>query len=346
MNLLHKIGIGIGALMLGGVTPIPDGYMTPLFQSSDDCSAIQARISDPLTFERENAWLGATIIAELEKQDAYKWQLCGENPTGSVYMTAFRSKDGSIVYDSTTATTYQKLKSPDGNRFNPTKLETTTVLGALIPRAEAAIALDTSLAQQVTTATSLTYSYTTTGTNPITFIGTTGGTANDFTSLTYNSVASSDAGSTVGTDGFYSNLRYVYGVTGAQNVVVTFGSSQTIVSMTSSFTGATQGAAEVTNTNTGASGTSSTCTVTTTTANDWIVGYARSIGGSMTAGTATTIRVAGGDSRGLLDSNGARAAGSNSLITDFVDGGWETICAGIAPVASAVATQEDIIIFE
>mgnify|MGYP001597421519 CR=1 FL=1 len=185
-----------------------------------------------------------------------------------------------------------------------------------------AIAVDTqTTGGQTTTANSLTWSHTCTGSDLNLIIGLTNG-ANDTTGVTYAAAAATqDAHSAIpaGTEGA-DIWRKTAPATGANNVVLSrTGTTSRMTGVAASYTGSKQtGQPDAATTNTATSVTSITTSVTVVATNSWLVGSYDNNAEVPTAGANTTIRQAGSDASGLADSNAAVAAGSRSLIINTV----------------------------
>lgn len=182
-----------------------------------------------------------------------------------------------------------------------------------------AIAFDnSSSALETNTGTSLTYSYTVTGSNmfmTVAVVVQSGHTA----TVTYNAVsmtATSDSPVTVSGDSYTSYLFYLFApATGAHNVVVTPDSSSEIYSRASSYSGVLSVALDAHGTSNTVLGTSLAVTLATTQDNCWIIGTERSGGsGTISAGANTTFRGGTSHVADLADTNAAQTpAGSYSL---------------------------------
>lgn len=203
-----------------------------------------------------------------------------------------------------------------------------------------AIAYDTSVTQQTSdgSGSTLTFSFTTTGTNRYLLVGclNTGYPTVTMTSVTYGGVAMTqiglvDVGNVSGTQ-----VEYLYGLanpaSGANNIVLTASGTCTIAAVAASYTGAQQTTAlEASGTATGASGTG-TKSITTITNNAWLVGHARGQSNA-SASTSTTFRPADNAGLAMMDSNADKTpAGSYSLnFTTSGNNNWGILVASIAP---------------
>lgn len=193
-----------------------------------------------------------------------------------------------------------------------------------------AIAFDNSIGQQTNAGTSsLTYTYTTSGTNRYLFVGAIIQSSQTISGITYAGVSMTQITS-IPNDGVSANeTAYLFGLAnptnGANNVVITGSGNATIASCASSYTGAQQtNSAEASNTATGNSGTA-TVSVTTITDNDWLVNFFRAQF-SGTAGSNTTIRSAA-SSFNMTDSNGVQTPpGSFSQTVTGGSNSWSMQC--------------------
>lgn len=201
-----------------------------------------------------------------------------------------------------------------------------------------AIAFDAITGVQLTTGTSLTYSHTCTGSDRILFVSANNNTASDYvTGITYNGVSMTKIGASLqGGSTRYTNLYYLVApATGANNVVISCSGSTYIEAYTVSYTGVHQSSPIDTNrTDTGSSVTSLTCTLTTTADQCWLI-TAGSYGAGTLSGGASTYARNVSFSYGILDSNGARSIGSNSLIINSSSSNAGFITAAFKPTANA-----------
>lgn len=206
-----------------------------------------------------------------------------------------------------------------------------------------AIALDTSTyGSFVNPGTSLTWSHTVTGSNPVLLIGAIGdGTFDDLTSIAFNGVTSAIVQKGQGTADRWMYL-YVLAApaTGAHNIVIT-GGNHYWTGFATSYTGVDQStpidsSAVVTT----AGATSITTSTTVVASNCWLAGGGRSAGANVTAGTGTTNRAQETDfhSGGMYDSNGTVGTGSQSLQITWTGSSPGTfIVASLAPSGGAAA---------
>ncbi len=197
-----------------------------------------------------------------------------------------------------------------------------------------AIALDTSDTNRrlVNPGTSLTYSYTCTGSNLLLLTSMLESSATtQISSMTYNLVACTVVNS-ISTDSGANTQSSWYLLspsTGANNVVVSLNSSITMQGHSTSYTGVSQSGFPDAQTTASVSGvTTQTMTLTTIATNCWMYAYQRNGSDLGTAGSGTTMRNPASTSASAIDdSNGALAAGSNSLVHNWTNpaGGWANI---------------------
>jgi hypothetical protein len=248
---------------------------------------------------------------------------------------------------------YSKLGEKDGEQLNPKKADT-SLLYLLTPASQAAIAFDASTDLTQTTATSLTYAHTITGSNPVVVTGTRV-CSSTVSGITWNGVAMS-AGATnsaAGGTGCEDTIYYLKApTTGTHNTVVSVNASSDIAAATWSYTGADQTSpAGGSNTVDVSSANSVTLNITTTCDNAWLTAYGDNAGGGYSPAAGTTRRnpLAGGNAKFGVDSNGAKTpTGSYSLgLTSAGAQAWSLVGMAVCPVAAAVAVPiQGIINFE
>lgn len=205
-----------------------------------------------------------------------------------------------------------------------------------IPTAYAAIAFDATATGGPTTATSITFSHTTTGSNR--GLGVGAFTLNDtITGITYNAVGMTFQNKTtypgagrIGATEYYLNAP----ATGANNVVVSASGSVQIIGHSSSYTGVLQTGQPETLGNGSGTGTSHTCAITTVTAQDWMIISDANAAGTVGAGASTNVRQTDANGTGYGD-GGPFASGSNTLTFTTGSASWATVCMSIAPAAVA-----------
>lgn len=208
-----------------------------------------------------------------------------------------------------------------------------------------AIAFDAAVDGGLTlSGTSLTWSHTVTGSNPILFVGVFGDlvsgdpTCGLITGVTYNGVSLTQipTNSPVFTPSDRCGyLFYLAGpATGTHDVVVSGFVLMVIAGVSASYTGAKQtGIPDSSAQNTATSANDITTTTTVVAANSWTILYERNTFGAATAGTGSTQRVSSANGIGLFDSNGPLAAGAQSQQVQTVGHtpNWGTIMASFAP---------------
>lgn len=183
------------------------------------------------------------------------------------------------------------------------------------------IAFDATGNGGTSSATSLTWSHTCTGSNRILFVapqGLVSGTDN-ITSMTYAGAAMTKIAQVqIPTDRLLTLWYLIAPATGANNVVINF-TGNFMTGLSSSYTGASQtGVPDASNTGS-TTGTSLTVAVTTVANNCWLVGNLGNSSSTAVAGTNTFGRlIPPGQGNGFFDSNAAQTpAGSHSLQTTF-----------------------------
>lgn len=187
--------------------------------------------------------------------------------------------------------------------------------------ASVAIAFDNSLTTtQSLTGTSLSYSYTVgSGTNRLLLVGVTAALVTP--TVTYNSVSMTLVASQVYNFGGQSGYLYalVAPATGSNTVLITVGTSTAIVSTAVSYTGVNQSTTpDASSTSFSNSASSVTQTLTTVANNCWTILFVRTSGGTIAAGTSTTLRNSGTTVINFLDSNAPiTPPGSTSLQATF-----------------------------
>lgn len=210
-----------------------------------------------------------------------------------------------------------------------------------------AITFDTSDVSRrlVNPGTSLTYSYTCTGSNRLLFCSCLVSAAtNNITGVTYNGVSMGSAVNTIATDAG-ANTQVVYALlgpaTGANNVVVSISPSSTVQAHSTSYAGVSQSGFPDAQTTASLSGTSQVMTLTTVADNCWLYAYHRSdTTNPGAAGTNTTVRNGATSASTVCDTNSAQTpAGSKSMTLTYSGGsGWANIVS-FAPVSAATANS-------
>lgn len=194
------------------------------------------------------------------------------------------------------------------------------------------IAFDNQTAFTSAAATSVTLAHTVTGVQPI-ILGGVLCAANDITTCTYNGVGMTllDNLGLVGDAGGWTNLALFYLInpaTGANNLVASHTGAASIAVRGLSFTGVRQVAAAINahgTTGPLAGVTTMSPTLTVTGAGAWLVTWARNDQAGFSAGAGTTLRGASSSIQ-FADSNGIVAAGSQSLVMNWVGAGNAGAC--------------------
>ena len=189
--------------------------------------------------------------------------------------------------------------------------------------------------------TSLTFSYTVgTGSDRILFVGVESNVA--ISGVTYAGTAMTLIDSSQNGTDLTAYLFYLIAPsTGANNVVISAGSSGVIGGHASSYKGAKQsGVPDSTAKNTVNNNATYSISTTTVADNSWVVGYAReSAGRLMTASAGTTMRAEVDDGHGkhMFDSGGAvTPAGVKTLGGTIANAAnWAGVVASFAPAVAA-----------
>lgn len=200
-----------------------------------------------------------------------------------------------------------------------------------------AIAFDAkSVSSLVTTANSITFAHTVTGTNPILYVGVFGDLNNDYvTGVTYNSVSMTLSGKQRETSGRWNYLfRLVGPSTGsAYNVVVTASSNMdAAMAVASSYTAAKQtGQPDATGGGVGGGPVAGvTGTVTVVTADCWTVGMFKNESGAATVSTGTA-RENNANGLAFIDSGALVAPGARTLATSAPSTEWSWVMESFLP---------------
>ena len=185
-------------------------------------------------------------------------------------------------------------------------------------------------------ATTLTYAHTCTGNNLILLVGVMIATASDKVSgVTYAGTAMTLINKVTVT-GHYSYLFYLLNpATGANNVVVTVTSAESMWSSAESLTGALQ-SGQPDSQATGTGTTSVTLSTTVVLANCWLVSTAESHAANLAASTGTTSRNLQNSTygEGIGDSNGTVGTGAQTMAWTGSDP-MAGVIASIAPFTVA-----------
>lgn len=280
-----------------------------------------------------------------------------EDGNGIISVGVFTSKDGQAVYTKIPDSQYAEMGKVNGSRNNPQKSELVSLLDSLKPKAvEAAIAFNSTSTSWVASASSLTYSHTTGGSDRAIVVHVFAfNSAATFSSMTYNGTTVTTLGSRVA-DVANSEVR-LHGIanptTGANNIVITYSASKQIWSSAVSYTGVDQTTPFPDTTVTGTvTGTSLSASITTTVDQSWLVLGGRSPSRLPTAGASTKILVwntSSPDATWMLDSNGGRSTGSNALNWSYSPSQTTyyvmSVIAPAAEVATGIAPGADSIIY-
>lgn len=178
-----------------------------------------------------------------------------------------------------------------------------------------AIARDANATIVSNTGSTPTWSHTCTGANLYLVVGMQVATGETVSGATYNGVSMTQLNTQAISGATFSNV-YLFGLsnpaTGAHNVIVTKSGSSYGYGGSLSYTGVS--GTDGDNATFNSSSTSNTTSITTTVQNDWLVGFAcMDPNATLSAGTGTSVVALIDVWAGLIDSNGARATGSNSL---------------------------------
>jgi len=210
------------------------------------------------------------------------------------------------------------------------------------------ILLDASASSNTTSASSLTYSHTCTGSNRILFVGVFSGGPGPgsvpCTGVTYAGVAMTKIDSNAPQANWDLSLWYLINpASGANNVIITLsGTTTTLYGDSVSYTGAKQsGVPDSSNKNT-ATATSVTQSTTTVANNCWVIGVSVTGASTIAASTGVTSRLDRDSASGSFnmgDSNGVKSpAGSYSM--SFTGGASDNIgiiMASFAPYGLTLA---------
>lgn len=203
-----------------------------------------------------------------------------------------------------------------------------------------AIAFDAATNSGNSSGTTKTFAHTCgSGANRILFVGCYGGSTDILTGITYGGVAMTFLEKqTVGFGDRYIYLYYLLNpASGANNVVISFSSSENCAADAVSYTGALQsGVPDAHNNWQDAFVTSISHSLTTVADNCWIVFLAKTNGaGNPTADTGLTVRGAG-NSMSIFDSNSAiTPAGSYTMgVSDGASAVWASLAVSFAPAVT------------
>jgi hypothetical protein len=196
----------------------------------------------------------------------------------------------------------------------------------LAPKAHAAIALDTSVngGLENSGTSTLSYSHTVTGTNPILFVGVFGAIGSDLvTGVTYNSTSMTLAGKAEIDGDRWVYLFYLVGpATGSHTVKITASANTPLDGQSASYTGVAQsGQPDAVSSSTIDNATSTTLSLTTIANNSWAFLLDKTNVDSPAAGAGSTQRQSA-NGMGIFDSNGpVTPAGVKSMTATDLGGG-------------------------
>lgn len=209
----------------------------------------------------------------------------------------------------------------------------------------AAIAFDSASKATATTASTVSWTHTTSGTNRILFVLTSSESATAPTSVTYNGVSMTKIFDINGVTN--QELWYLINPTsGANTVTITYSSSGTRkIGSASSYTGVKQtGQPEVQTTPTRNPSTASLSqTITTSSNNSWVVMGGFSSASNLAPGTATTQRGTTADTgggfyyTGLFDNNGPKTPAGNVTLEITMTAG-NVAAMGMVSIGESVDT--------
>ncbi len=204
-----------------------------------------------------------------------------------------------------------------------------------------AIAFDASASSNGSSVSSLTFSHTASGSSRMILVGVaTQSNSELITGVTYAGVSMTQINKQQATAAGWVYLYALQAPTlGANNVVISFSSADTMWSASVSYTGANQSVTmDATATQTAASGTSYTSSLATVADNCWHILFVRQFQDVISAGAGSTLRQAtSGGSMGIFDNNAAiTPPGTNNMtINDAGSGEWRVNTISLAPVISA-----------
>lgn len=185
-----------------------------------------------------------------------------------------------------------------------------------------------------------TVSHTTSGSNRVLFVEVRGSTTDVVTGATYNSVSMGLVGKThsgAGTNSWVYLFYLANPASGTHDIVVSGSTSDTVVVLGTSYTGASQGSLDNSTTAT-TSGTSLTTNITTVADNCWTILAAQSDNDGLTPGTGSNLVNSGvNTTTRTYDSNGViTPAGATSMDVSSNAGsnGIATVIASFAPAAA------------
>jgi hypothetical protein len=272
-------------------------------------------------------------------------QFADKDGDGYVSVKVSFNKKGGKVYEQTDETTYRNMGKKYGAVYNtPVKYTSSLAemaLEAMIPNAEAAIALDSAPGSipNCSPCTSLTWAHTVTGTNPALVVsGHTGIYAtNPITGITYAGNAMTSVGAQATGVNQWVVLYQITGTTGTNNIVISSSPSIALLGGAVSYTGVDQSSPVDVHGGSSLTSTNVVQSLTTSVDNAWLVG-AITANRALTPTASSTYR----DSccgNGLYDTNGPQTpAGSYSVGATQSDTTVSAIYAlALKPAAAGVA---------
>jgi hypothetical protein len=281
-----------------------------------------------------------------------------DDGNGVISVGVFTDYKGNDVYKQIPDSQYAQMGQKNGNVYNPEASELISIMEAITPTVDAAIAVDTTSEGFQSSGTSLTFAHTLTGSDTaivVSIFGYAGGDA--ISGATWNGSAMTQIGKRAADA---SGYQYLYGMatadTGTHNIVLSYGSTVQIFATAASYTGVSQSAPfpDTANANS-ASASSFSPTVTTSVDQSWVIVGGRSPSKGPTAGANTIKRKwnsTSGDAAWIYDSDAARSTGSNALNWSYTGASWSYyVMTSIAPAAaggggSTPSTTVQVILFE
>lgn len=269
--------------------------------------------------------------------------------SGSRYGSVFKTSSGLIDDVPITSSQYAAMALPEGEKYNPSKMESDSLLQILVPTAEAAIARDAANTMTKGSAgvTSVTFNHTVTGSNTLLFAG--GMWIGTSPTATYNGTNMTQQATITPSGGQPLYLYYTVGApTGSHNVVLgRTGSTDTMYYDSVSYNGVSQsGFPDASNTGSSASATALPVAVTTVAANAvaFMIGEAAAancttpVDCAGTGSTAPTSPGAGAGNLNMLESSTFPIASPGSYTMNFAVSANQALAAimvSFAPAATA-----------
>lgn len=335
---LTKVGLGVATVLAGGLAPVIPSDMTLKYSYQYPVTADRTdyRLETSST-TGESILVNHGMLPDADFTD--------DDGNGIISVSVFQDINGNAVYIPIPDSEYADMGKVSGELANPQKAEYLNIFEALTAQpAQASIAVDTT-AENWVNASSMTFSYTITGSNTAlmaSFFSFAGGDA--CTGVTWNGSALTQRGK-IGADA--GGEQYLYGKattdTGTHNIVISYSTTVQIFATFTSYTGVDQTTPFPDTATTGSGSASSfSPTVTTSVDQSWVITGARSPSKAPTAGANTTVRklnTTSGDAGWTLDSNGGRSTGSNAMNWSYTGASFSYyIVTSLAPsVASTPA---------